>query len=127
MDNPTVMPTAIKAEAKIAPETSLLDIGKYLLSKTGKGKSGLKTWRAVVAAALAYMANEKWGEVQKGTTTTEISKKQQRLIEWHNDVSNRLQRLEAYAVAPPNSPFKLRASQFPAIPGVTNPPGAIYP
>lgn len=115
------------APSPIPPGTSLVEIAKYLLSSRQGGgiKIGLTSWRAIIVAVLAWFANDKRLEWRDGTSVPDLKRRHAQLAEWHNEVSNRLQRLEDYALAPPTQPtaldaLRLRASQFPGIPGVTN-------
>jgi hypothetical protein len=94
MDTPTTPPPA-----SIPPGTTLADILRYLLG-TGIGSKSIK---GLVAAILTWWGVDKAKEFKNGASVSDLTA-------WHAEVSNRLERLEAYAVAPATQPdpFEVR-------------------
>jgi len=81
----------------IPPGTSLLDILKYLLSGSTGSSVGSKALKGLVAAIMAWWSVDKAKSFRDGASLSDVTK-------WQTEVSNRLERLEAYAVAPPTQP-----------------------
>lgn len=95
--NPTPPPTPIP------PGTGLVDILKYLLSGMAGSGIGSKSLKGLVAAILAWWGVDKAKSFRDGASLSDVTK-------WQAEVSNRLERLEAYAVNPPTQPdpFEVR-------------------
>lgn len=97
----------------IPPGTTLLDILKYLLgSGTGLGSKAVK---AIVAAVIAWWGVDKAKSFRDGASLSDVTR-------WQAEVSNRLERLEAYAVAPPTQPDPFEVHRNAAIRRLDPPP-----